>query len=755
MAARLARRPLVPAAFLCLIGAAAGSALTVPALVWGVSAALAGVLVWFKRGMAIFAALMLLFAMEAAYLSQRPMPAPAEGVRLTGEVCLQPVVNGERTVLTLSNVRLNGSAINWNERVYAYEPVPAGLGDRVSMTAETWLPEGRVNPYGFDFDAWCRMNGVACASMDSGTAAVSPGAPSMRTLLRSVRSRFAGAIDGAFPPDQAGLARALILGDRSDLTDELTDDFRGAGIAHILSVSGLHVTCLAAALDFLLRRFLSRRASFFLMAPLLVFYAALVGFSGPIVRAVVMYLAFRFAPLTGRPSDGLSALAASMLLMLAVNPLQVGDAGFILSFSAMAGLVLLGSPMNRLLRVSSAPRWAGPFLTAFTASIAATLAILPAQVNLFGAAQPYGPLVNLVAVPLTTAAMPLMFLAVPVQMIWSAAGPVAAWLPSMLLRLTTGLAAFAARLPHATVPAGHIAWWLCALWAAGIYAISDHSGLNKARKAACAMLLPAAIGLSVALAAFAMPKGLAIDFLSVGDADSAVVHAEGKTYLVDAGDSGSPAAQYLAATGGGLSAMFLTHPHDDHIGGAGAVQALYPGATVYVSECWDRVEGVREAEERAGLAQSFVELSAGDEVRLSPGVTAKVLYPPKGLTPKDPNDASLVLKISSKDGSALMAGDLPDAALLPDVPDADILKAAHHGADMKGAEFLLSAASPGVVAVSVGANGDGHPSAAFLERASRLGEKVFRTDQCGMVRASLEPGGQVSVATFLNPKEEP
>jgi competence protein ComEC len=755
MFTRLARRPLVPAAFCCLIGAAAGGALTVPAIVWGISAALTGALVWFKRGMAVFAALMLLFAMEASYLSQRAMPAPAEGVMLTGEVCQQPVVDEKRTVLTLSNVRLNGRAVDWNERVYAYGPVPAGLGDQVSMTVETWLPEGRVNPYGFDFNAWCRMNGVACASMDPGTAAVSPGAPSIRTLLRSVRSRLGAAIDGAFPSDQAGLARALILGDRSDLPDDVTDDFRGAGIAHILSVSGLHVTCLALALDFLLRRLLSRRAVFCIMAPLLVFYSALVGFSGPIVRSVVMYLAFRFAFLTGRPGDGLSALAASMLVMLAVNPLQVGDAGFILSFSAMGGLVLLGAPLNRLMRVNALPRWARFFLTAFTASLAASLAILPAQIDLFGAVQLYGPLVNLLAVPATTLALPLMFLAVPVQMILSAAGPVAAWVPSMLLRLTTGLAAFAARLPHASLPAGHIPWFLCALWAVGIYGISGHSGLRKRWRAVLLALLPAALGLSIALAAFAMPKGLTIDFLSAGDADAAVVHAEGRTYLVDAGDSGGPAAQYLAATGGGLNAMFLTHPHDDHIGGAGAVQALYPGVTIYVPECWDRVEGVQEAEQRAELKRPFVELSVGDEVKLSPGVTAKVLYPPKGLTPKDPNDASLVLEISSQDGSALLAGDLPDTALLSDVPDVDILKAAHHGADMEGAELLLSAASPGVVAVSVGANGDGHPSEAFLERAARLGVQVFRTDQCGMVRASLEPGGQVSVATFLSPKEEP
>jgi len=753
MLERLSRRPLVCAALLCLIGAAAGSALNVPALYWGAGAAVSGAIVWWKRGMALFAALMLLFAMEAAYLSQRPMPAPREGALLTGEVCLEPVTDGERTVLTLSNAALGGEALTWNMRVYAYEPVPAGLGDRVSMTVETWLPDGRKNPYGFDFDAWCRVGGVACATMRAGTAAVTPGAPSPRTLLRAVRARIGEAIDDSFH-DQAPLARALVLGDRSDLGEGVADDFRGAGIAHILSVSGLHVTCLALALDTLLRRLLSRRAVFLLMAPLLVCYAALVGFSGPIVRAAAMYLAFRFAPMTGRPGDGLSALSAAALLMLAANPLAVGDAGFVLSFSAVAGLILLGRPLDRLLKVASVPRWVQFFLRAFTASVAASVAILPAQINLFGAAQPYGPLVNILAVPATTVAMPLMFLAVPVQLLFPAAGPVFAWPSALLLRLTTELAAFASGLPHATAPLGHIPWWLCAVWAAGVYLLSDHAGLRARWKPALLALLPAVLIASTALHAVAAPRGLAIDFLSAGEADAAVVHAEGQTYLVDAGEGNGTAAQYLAQTGRTLQAMFLTHPHDDHIGGAGEVQALYPGATVYVPECWARLEGVKEAEARAGLTGAFVELSAGDVVKLSETVTARVLHPPRGFSPPDPNDASLVLLIESADGSALLTGDIEDASLLCDIPDADILKAAHHGADISGAEFLLRAASPGVVAVSVGRNGHNHPSAVFLSRAARLGQAVFRTDQCGMIRASLGPGGAVTISPFLS-KEEP
>lgn len=748
MRPRFERRPLVLAALCCLAGSAAGSALSVPALLWGMGAVAAGLAVWWKRGMALMAALTLVFAMEAAALMQRPMPAPASGARLTGTVCREAEADEERTIVTLSDVRLNGEAIPWKMRVYAYEPVPAALGDALEMLADTWLPQGRVNPYGFDFDAWCRRAGVACATMKAGSLAVRPGASNAGALIRSARAKISEAIDGAFPAGQAPLVRALILGDRSDLDEDVTDDFRRAGIAHLLSLSGLHVTCLAMALDFLLRRLVSRRAAFFVMTPAMLAYAALVGFSGPIVRAVVMYLALRLAPLSGRPGDSLSGLAAAMLLMLAVNPLAAGDAGFILSFTAMAGLILLGGPVNRLLRAGSAPWPARPFLRAFTASLAASVALLPALANLFGAVQPYGPLVNLAAVPLATVALPLTFLALPVQMLLPAAGPAAAWPASQLLGWMTGLADFAAGLPHASIPVGHVPWGLCAVWAAGVYLVSDHAGLRRRLQAALCGIFPAALALSVAFHALMAPGGLTVDFLSVGDADAAVVHAQGQVYLVDAGEEDT-AADYLAQTGSGLRAMFLTHPHDDHIGGAGAVQAMYPGVTVYVPECWARVPGVEAAAARTGLAGPFVPLAAGDEVALSGEVTARVLYPPAGLEPGDANDASLVLYITFGDGSALLTADLSDFSSLPDIPDVDLVKAPHHGADVKGAELLLRAATPGVVAVSASRASIGHPSGAFLERVSRLGLRAFRTDQSGMVRASIEPGGAVSVTTFI------
>lgn len=747
------RRPIVLAALCYLAGAVAGGSAGLPVFAWALGLTLAGIVVFWKRGAALFAALVFLAATAAAAHASRPMPQPAEGVVLAGTVLREPAADERRTVLTLDAVSLDGAPTPWNVRVYAYEPVVSRPGDRVTMTVDLWAPEGQRNPHGFDFAAWCRRQRVLCASMHRETARVEPGPPSARTLLRDVRGRIGASIDAAFDSAQAPLVRALIIGDREQLPEQINDNFQRSGVAHILSVSGLHVTCLAFALDALLRRMLPRGLVFGLMAALLAFYAALVGFGSPVIRSVLMYLAVRFAPMDGRPSDALSGLAAAMLLILAADPLAAGDVGFILSFSAMAGLILLGRPIERVLGANRLPRVVRFFATTFAASIAASVAILPACANQFGALQIYGPLTNLLAVPLATAALPLAFLAALVQMLWPAAGAVVAFLPALALRCLTAVIDFAAHLPRATLPMAHFPWWLCALWGAMVFALSDHAGLPAARRRWIALSFPAAAALAILLGVWSMPGGLAFDFLSVGAADAAVVYAQGHVYLVDAGEDGS-AADYLAKSAGRPSAMFLTHPHADHIGGAGAVQSLYPDVTVYVPECWLRVEGAREAARQAGLEGPLIGLSAGDEVRLSEDVRAVILYPPAGLEPKDANAASLVMEIVGSEGSALFTGDLEDAIAIERIPDTDILKAAHHGADIRAAELLLRASSPGVVVISAGRSGSAYSSRRFIERASKNGAQIYQTHLHGMLRAWFDESGATAISPFRSPKED-
>lgn len=751
-------RPLALLAASYAAGAAIGYAARVPAPLWGCAlTALAGAFALRRRPILICAAMMLLGAAVTAACAARPPAAEWAEARVTGVVCLEPARDEERTVLTLDRARIDGQALGYRLRVYAYEAIEARVDDAVAFVGSVWQPQGRRNPGGFDFARWLWDRGVGlCATARAETMQIErPLRRSPRGLLAESRARLGGLIDSLYPED-AGLLRALLLGDKGELPTDLTEDYRRAGVVHLLAISGLHVSCLALFLDWLLKRLgLSRRAAFGVTLPLLAFYAALVGFTPSVTRAVFMYLLLRAAPLNGRPSDALTRLLAALWAILLVRPLAIADAGLILSFAAVAGILALVPPLLGLLR---APKrgWLRGLLESLAVSLCASAAIAPALIQFYGTVAPYSPLANLIAVPLITLALPIAFASLLLGALYLPLGALAARLASLLLGLISRFAAWVAALPGASVMMGAWPAWLVGLYALALCGCSAFVPRVGRRRLALGALAALCFVAGPLLCQLRAPDGLQIDFLDVGEADAAVVWAQGTPYLVDAGEAGGPVAGYLAYRGLAPRAVFLTHPHADHYGGFAEVAALCRVETIYLPECWPRLTVPADIASSLQSAQArgsrVVYLKAGDEVRLSERVVARVLYPPEGANPANLNDASLALRIEYGAGSALLAGDLQTLPPLTLDLDCDVMKASHHGEDRAGGELLLRAASPSALVISVGRNGYGHPAEALLARAERLGAQIYRTDRCGMVAAQIRPDGFSEVQPFLPPE---
>ena len=143
------------------------------------------------------------------------------------------------------------------------------------------------------------------------------------------------------------------------MEEGLRESFDRAGITHVLSISGLHITMLAVAVMALLALFLPKRCAFWVSLVLVVFYGVLVGMAPSVVRSILMYAALGAGQATGRPTDPFTRLALAFLLLLAWNPLYLDDAGFVLSFSACAGMLCLTPALAALLRLDRlhVPEW--------------------------------------------------------------------------------------------------------------------------------------------------------------------------------------------------------------------------------------------------------------------------------------------------------------------------------------------------------------------------------------------------------------
>lgn len=746
------KRPLVCAAAAYALGALLGLCGWFPACAFYALSAASGVWFFLRRGfIPLFAALFFLAAGGAAVRSMPATGGLGDDLSLSGRVCEAPAQKDFYQSVLLADAVINGEAANGRVRLSLYGDASLQAGDTVSLTADVFLPKGRTNPGGFDYEAWLARRGIKrLASGNAKTLTVTPGGGASSPLA-TLRERLGAALTQMFGAN-APIARGLVMGDKSDLPEDVYADFQNSGTAHLLAVSGLHVSILAKALFWLLCALrLNRSRAFWAVTALLIVYSALSGFTASALRATAMFFLLELARQTGRPSDALTRLAAAFLLLTAWNPLMVTDPGLMLSFSAVLGIVLLLPTLTALIpktwRKNTLGKW---FWGALSISTAAQLGVLPGLCCLYGTLSAWSIFASVLAVFLCSMLLPLLLGAALLAMLLPSLAVVWAFVPNVLLTGLTHLTAFASDLPGARliVPAWPI--WLVALYAAAAFFASPYARALRRRKALLLPALPALLALSVLLARLAIPPGLAILFLDAGQGDAMVVSAQGKTYLVDVGRPGSPTDDYLRHSGRGVDGVFLSHAHDDHAGGLEELLECRDVPVFYLPECWpDSSEDAAAALTliRAAGAQT-VYLKAGDALPLSADVSCEVLYPEAG-TKLSGNDASMVLRLTCGEGSALLTGDLPAKREPADIPPTRLLKAPHHGSKHAAGEAFLSEVAPEVCVISVGHNSYGHPAPELLKRLEALGCTVLRTDESGAVLTRIGKDGRVETETYL------
>lgn len=695
-------------------------------------------------------------------------PPEQKDAALSGRICELPQwrEDTQRCICVIEDVRIDGADMPGKLRLYLRSAnadtellQSPRLGQRIDCTASIWHSDTATNPGQVDLDARLRLQGLcgyATAKIES--AVFSAPQYSLSDQRKLLRERIGLRIDRLFPGHSA-IARAFLIGDRSALSEEERSSFSDSGAAHLLAISGMHISILAGALTLALRRILGRRRSFVLVLLLLLGYGALIGFSASLTRAILMFAMFGAAPLLGRYSDAPTRLAAALLLYLLAHPLAILDLGFVLSYGASAGILLLTPALRNLLHLEGLMhrrpehglyallvhrplRWiAGMVVT----SLAAQLAILPAVIQAFGAQPLFSLAVNLVAVPLA-----MLGYIIAIAGMLPGLAPVAR-LADGIFGLLAACVRFFGDLPLSTLRIARFPLWLTLLCAAACLLSSNLSRLS--------MRLRRFLPLTILLAAFLAnglstlsTLGCSVVFLDAGQADCAVIRSEGNVYLVDAGDSYSPAADYLRAMNYGLDAVFLSHPHADHVAGLADVLEICTPKRIYVSSNWDSPDADVGAIEVVNAAvrqgSELIRISAGDEIALSGKTLLQVLSPSAGISGNSANDDSLILRLDYGDCSCVFTGDASAAVYSGRLGDCDVLKVGHHGAAQAVNAKLLTELSPSVAVISVGENNYGHPAADTLELLELASSRILRTDECGAITCRLHADGSVELYTM-------
>lgn len=273
-------------------------------------------------------------------------------------------------------------------------------------------------------------------------------------FFEKVKKRITDPMFRFMDGDDAGIAASLLLGDKSALSYSDSEVIRGIGMSHVFAVSGLHVGFMTAIVIFILKKLKAKPVtSLVVTAVVLLIYGILTGFPSGIKRAAVMSMIYMAAPLFKRKSDPITALSAACFLIVLTNPRELFDIGFIMSASAVAGIILFYTPIYHALLGRSHNAFRKGVSASVAVTVSANILLLPVCFNVFNTFAVYMILSNLIILPLVT----VSYAMVAVAACFTAVFPVMGFLyypsqfPIICIRL---LANLIFSLPHATVTVG-------------------------------------------------------------------------------------------------------------------------------------------------------------------------------------------------------------------------------------------------------------------------------------------------------------
>jgi competence protein ComEC len=565
-------------------------------------------------------------------------------------------------------------------------------------------------------------------------------------ILTRIREHAGRVIDRTFAED-APMARALLIADQQQIPTEMRDRYAAAGLIHMLSISGLHVAVIAAAMELLFQvARLSRRASLLGAFLTTAVYVAVIGAPPPALRSAAMLGVAMVSRIAQRPTSPWAAWAVGAFVPL-VLPRTAIDVGYQLSVAGMCALVAAEALWKRHLS-TRLEGWRGKIGRDLVTSLVACAVTAPLVAWVFGRISLIAPLSNLVAAPIITFAQPILFLALVTAPVGALARLFAEAVHPLLIGFDW-IASVSSSIPGAAIT---VSTTVITALLAGVAAVSMVVACASRFPTRPAIVSAAALAAMVVAPILPAPPGnqMELHVLDVGQGDAILLRTKtGRWLLFDAGpawqggDAGRTTIMpYILRRGGSLEAFVLSHPHTDHVGGGATVLTrLHPRSY------WDAAFAGGSAAYIASLAAAKKEgvdwhrVHPGDSIFLD-GVTVSFLAPDSAWTVglKDPNLASTIALVRYGLVRFLLVGDAERAEeewLVDRKRDelrADVLKVAHHGSSTSSSDAFLDAVHPDVAIISVGArNKYGHPSTDVLHALARVGAEVLRTDEAGTV----------------------
>lgn len=624
-------------------------------------------------------------------------------------------------------------------RLYLDEDYLLSPGDELILTARLRLTDegGQSEP------TFHRTSGILLLGYQQEEAVLVQGAPGGRDFPAVLRNHLKRLISDGFPEDTRGFARALLLGDKTELAYETSLAFRISGISHIVAVSGLHVSILFVLVYALMGK--RRMLTGLVGIPLVVLFAAVAGFTPSVTRAALMQIVMMLALMARRDYDPPTALAFAVLVILGMNPLTIASVGFQLSVGSVAGIYLffgkireyLTGRLGGLKGKSLSAKLLRGAVSSVSLSLSATVITTPLVAYYYGLVSLVSVIANLLVVPVISIIFYGTMLVCLTGAVIPLLGKIIGGVLSLLIRYVFGITKGLSAIPLAAVytESIYVVFWLGFVYFLIVGLVLTRPG--RIWPGLCCGVMGLCLAL---LLSWTEPilNDYRVTALDVGQGQSLILQSRRYTFLVDCGgeydqDAGDKAAEKLLSMGiNRVDGLIVTHYDRDHTGGIpclaeriGIDRIFLPGR-----------------EDDTGMLAAILEATADSEriwldedMEIAFGSCSIRIFAPD--PEKSGNESSASVLFHSEKCDTLITGDMSAAgerALLETglIPDLEVLIVGHHGSGSSTSAELVYRTAPDLAIISVGKdNPYGHPTDAVLYRLRLYGCEIYRTDLMG------------------------
>ena len=572
-----------------------------------------------------------------------------------------------------------------------------------------------------------------------------------------------------------GIIGAIILGDKTDLDSDIKELYLVSGIAHILAISGLHISFIGMAIYRLLRRRFRFLFSAAVSIPVVLSFGIMSGFGISTIRAIIMFILKIIGEVLGRKYDAITAISLAGLVLLVQNPFVVCNSGFQMSFGAIIAIVLILPVVEEILNTDN------KIIKVISANFTISLVMNPILAWNYYELPTFSFLLNIVVVPLMSVVIVSSIVGIFCSCIMFGFGKVVIFPGCGILELYTFLcniinkssvASIVVGQPKVTIIIVYYAILLVVLFGLKNIRtkytraekerniIKKETGLVLEKKAKkerrikgqnVKLRLACIVGFLLlnCLIYYIPNPGFYITFINVGQGDGILIHGDnGTKVMVDGGSTSEKQVAkncivpYLKAEGiGTIDYSIITHTDKDHISGILEILENNNSNRIRIKnlvmpDINMKDDTYNELIEKAKLKKiNVLYIKKGDTLSLGK-TKIKCIYPETTTTASDKNDYCTVLSVKNKTSKILLTGDISkeiEEKIKDDIEENyTVLKVAHHGSNYSSSEKFLKKVNPKYSIISVGKNNSyGHPGNETMERLRKQGGVIYRTDEKG------------------------